>query len=148
MCAPADSVKFTPHRWSESERPHARNTLRFDEHTVTPPSQPPAAEPAACDEPRIHGPFPARVRGLDASGVRFKVSTQLEDISAGHCNVRLDRAARRGGRLFITTQINRAVVTLRGTVLGVSPRPGGVHGASVKIVRRRFITQQPAPETA
>ncbi|HEY9282257.1 MAG TPA: hypothetical protein VIP46_02280 [Pyrinomonadaceae bacterium] len=124
--------------------------MKTDEHTATPPppSQPPAAEPAACDEPRIHGPFPARVRGRDASGVRFKVSTQLEDISAGHCYVRLDRDARRGGTLFITTQINRAVVMLRGTVLNVSPRPGGVHCTSVKIVSHRFVTRQSAPEIA
>lgn len=122
--------------------------MRTDEHIPTPPSPPPAAEPAACDEPRIHGPFPARVRGRDASGVRFKVSAQLEDISAGHCHVRLDRTARRGGTLFITTQINRAVVALRVTVLNVSPRPDGVHRTSVKIVRHRFVTRRPAPGTA
>lgn len=125
--------------------------MRTDEHTATPPappSHPPAAVPAACDEPRIHGPFPARVRGRDASGVRFEVSTQLEDISAGHCNVRLDRDARRGGSLFIATQINRAVVALRVTVLGVSPRPDGDRCTSVKIVRHRFVTRHPAPEIA
>ena len=122
--------------------------MRTDHHTATPPSPPPAADPAAGDEPRIHGPFPARVTGRDASGVRFKVAAQLEDISAGHCHVRLDRGARRGGTLFITTQINRAVVALRGTVLSVSPRPGGVHCASVKIVRHRFVTRQPVPEIA
>ena len=124
------------------------NAFKTDEHPAAPPSHPPAAEPAACDEPRIHGPFPARVRGRDASGVCFKVSAELEDISAGHCHVRLAACARRGGTLFITTQINRAVVALRGTVLSVSPRPGGVHRTSVKIVRHRFVTRRPAPETA
>lgn len=125
-----------------------RDSFKIVEHAATPPVAPPAADAAACDEPRIHGPFPARVRGLDARGVRFKISTQLEDISAGHCHVRLDRDARRGGTLFITTQINQAVVTLRGTVLGVSPRPDGSSCASVKIVRHRFVTRQPAPEIA
>lgn len=125
------------------------NAFKTDEYPATPPpSHPPAADSAACDEPRIHGPFPARVCGRDASGVRFKVSAQLEDISAGHCNVRLDRATRCGGTLFITTQINQAVVALRGTVLSVSPRPEGASCMSVKIVRHRFVTRRPAPEIA
>lgn len=124
-----------------------RDAFQTDEHiAVLPPSLPPAAPLAASDEPRIRGPFPARVKGRDASGVPFKLSTQLEDISAGHCHVSLDRDAPSGTTLFITTQINRAVVVLRGTVLEVSPRADGVNRTSVKIVRHRFVTRRVAPE--
>jgi len=93
-------------------------------------------------EPSIHGPFPARVKGADARGGRFKVSTVLEKLSAGYCRVRLEGRAEPGASLFVATRVIRAVVVLRGTIINVLPLADGASSALVRIRRYRFVTQQ------
>jgi hypothetical protein len=96
--------------------------------------------------PWIHGPFPARVKGADAGGRRFKVTTVLENMSVGCCHVRLEGPAAPGAQLFVVTRIDRAVVVLRGTVVGVRAHAGGAHSVSVRITRYRFVHRRPGSE--
>jgi hypothetical protein len=61
--------------------------------------------------PRLRAPFPAILRGKDASGESFEVNAVLDNISAGGLYVRLGRYVKRGTRLF-------AVVRLSATPAG------------------------------
>ena len=96
----------------------------------------PAAAPAG---PSIRGPFPARVKGLDARGERFKFSTALESLSADHCEVRLEGVPEPGLQISVAARVHRAVVVLRGTVLEVLSRACGARSVSVRITRYRFL---------
>lgn len=92
------------------------------------------------EEPRIDGPFPARVRGVDARGQRFKVAAELEHLSARDCQIRLDVRPEPGLCLSVATRINRAVVILRGAVLSVRRHAdGGAYSVAIEIERYRFV---------
>ena len=94
--------------------------------------------PRAGGETSVCGPFPARVKGVDAEG-RFKVSAVLESLSAGYCDVLLDGRAALGKILSIATRVSRAVVVLRGTVIHTSTGADGVSSIAVRITRYRFV---------
>ena len=100
------------------------------------------AAPAAM--PSIRGPFPARVKGLDARGERFKFSTAVESLSADYCEVRLEGVPEPGRHISVAARVHHAVVVLRGTVLEVLSRACGARSISVKITRYRFVHQNPA----
>ncbi|HKR02721.1 MAG TPA: hypothetical protein VJT09_18730 [Pyrinomonadaceae bacterium] len=91
------------------------------------------------DEPRIHGPFPARVKGSGADGRCFTVDTVIENLSARDCCVLLTERAEVGERLFVAARIDRAVVLLRAKVLRISLRADGMWGALARITRYRFV---------
>ena len=96
---------------------------------------------------RLYGPFPARVRGVDASGETFKADAAVDDISAGGMYLRIGRRVESGATLFVVTQfspswaaeVRAPRVALRGRVLRVEPRPAGVYGVAVAITRHRFL---------
>lgn len=90
-------------------------------------------------EPRIHGPFPARVKGLEISGQRFIADTVIENLSAHDCSVRLVERVQPGERLFIAARLDKAVVSLRGKVLQTLLRADGTWGVTVLITRYRFV---------
>lgn len=94
-------------------------------------------------EPSIIGPFPARVKGVDSRGGRFKVSTVLETLSAGYCDIRLEGSPEPGDFLSVITRINQAVVILRGHVLNLLPRGDGACSVAVRITRYRFVYRNP-----
>ncbi len=100
--------------------------------------------PAAPAEPSIRGPFPARVKGLDARGERFKFTTALESLSAGYCEVRLEGVAEPGRHISVVARVHHAVVVLRGTVLEVLSHACGARSVAVRITRYRFVHQNPA----
>lgn len=91
------------------------------------------------DEPRIHGPFPARVKGLKRGGNRFVVDTVIENLSARDCCVCLVERIAPGERLFIAARIDKAVVSLRGKVLHTFLRADGMWGVFVLFTRYRFV---------
>jgi hypothetical protein len=104
---------------------------------------PPAAacaQAAAPVEPSIRGPFPARVKGLDARGERFKFTTALENLSAGYCEVRLEGVPEPGRHISVAARVHHAVVVLRGTVLEVLSRACGGRSVSVRITRYRLVS--------
>jgi hypothetical protein len=79
------------------------------------------------------------VKVADGRGRRAKLSTVLEALSAGYCRVRLEAAAEPGATLSVSARISRAVVVLRGAVLGARPRPDGAQSVAVRIERYRFV---------
>ena len=100
------------------------------------------AAPAAA--PSIRGPFPARVKGLDARGERFKFSTAVESLSADYCEVRLEGVPEPGRHISVVARVHHAVVVLRGQILEVLSRACGARCVSVRITRYRFVHQNPA----
>jgi hypothetical protein len=56
--------------------------------------------------PRLRTPFPAILRGKDASGESFEVNAVLDNISAGGLYVRLERCVKRGTRLFVVVRLS------------------------------------------
>ena len=88
--------------------------------------------------PRLYTPFPATLRGKDASGESFEVNAVLDNISAGGLYVRLERCVKRGTRLFVIVRLSAtpAAWSLRtrpGALSG--PRGGHVAHALRWIVR-------------
>ena len=93
----------------------------------------------ADDEPRIQGPFPARVKGLRAGGERFVVTTFVEDLSAYDCSVRLAEAVGPGDCLFVAARIHMATVLLRGKVLHTLLRADGTSSVTLHTMRYRIV---------
>ena len=96
-----------------------------------------AAAPAG---PRIYGPFPARVRGVDARGARFRGEAALDDMSAGDFNLHLPQPTAVGRRLLVVIRLSRALVALRGVVLHAEPQPDGGCRLNVSVTRYRFLS--------
>ena len=90
--------------------------------------------------PRIHGPFPARVRGVDARGARFRGETALDELSAGDFTMRLPHATAAGRRLLVVIRLCRALVALRGVVTSSEPEPRGGFSLNVSVTRYRFLS--------
>lgn len=107
------------------------------------PFPPPAAHSRLTVEraaPRIRGPFPARVRGVDARGARFRGEAALDELSAGDFTMRLPHATAAGRRLFVVIRLCRALVALRGVVLSSEPEPRGGFSLNVSVTRYRFLS--------
>src|SRR5437763_528209 len=66
--------------------------------------------------PRIAGPFPASVSGIDAGGERFETEAAIDDLSASDFNLRLGRLVDLGDKLFVVAQVYEATVAMRGIV--------------------------------
>ena len=110
-----------------------------DQETRGRSAQNPLAGDEIYGEPRIAGPFPARVKSLNARGRCRRADAELESLSGGDFCVRLRERVEPGERLFVTARINHAVVALRGTVVAVSPRAEGFCGATARITKYRFV---------
>ena len=93
-------------------------------------------------EPRIQGPFPARVKGWRVSGERFVTETIVENLSAYHCYVRLNERVEPSDCLFVAARIYKAMVLLRGKVLQTLLRADGMWDVALHITRYRFIHRQ------
>lgn len=91
------------------------------------------------DEPRIQGPFPARVKSSGASGQHFIADTIIENLSARDVCVRLIERVETGERLFVAARLDKAVIVLRGKVLQTLLRADGTWGVTVLITRYRFV---------
>jgi hypothetical protein len=91
-------------------------------------------------EPRIYGPFPARVRGVDAGGARFQGEAALDEMSAGDFSLRLQQTSAVGRRLLVVIRLCSALVALRGVVLSAEPEPEGGCRLNVSVTRYRFLS--------
>jgi hypothetical protein len=104
------------------------------------PARPGGAAPAdAHDEPRISGPFPARVKGVDACGRRFKLYAAVENLSAQDCLLSLAAHVERGQFLCIAARVGRALITARGEVSSAAQRADGQWDVAVRFARHRFV---------
>ena len=91
---------------------------------------------------RSYDPFRVRVRGRDAAGKMFKVTTFLDNIGEGGLYVRLDRKVAGGAplSLFVGFSPSRGPrLCARGVVLRSEPLPGGLCGVAVLFTRHRFL---------
>ena len=96
---------------------------------------------------RVYTPFQATVRGLDANGTSFYSKTVVDNLSASGLYLRLTHCPKPGAKLFVSVQFANAQVNdlpagrleIRGEVLRVEPKPGGVCGLAIVIERNRFV---------
>ncbi len=95
---------------------------------------------------RIHGPYPARVRGADTNGERFSEDTFVENLSARGLYLKLEREVANGTKLFLMVQLATGPadlppprVAIRGSVSRVDSRPEGGYGMALVISRHRFL---------
>ncbi len=93
---------------------------------------------------RVDLPFPATVRGIDATGERFTVNTQLDNLSACGLYFRLERTVEPGAHLLLVVRLATAPnaglrVALRGTVLRTEAHDDGRCGVAVAFDRHRFL---------
>jgi hypothetical protein len=97
---------------------------------------------------RIHERFFVRVKGRDAAGEKFKVTTILENISGGGLYVLLDREVEGGAPLSFFVNFstlppveaaNAPRLCARGRVLRAEAQPGGLCGVAVLFTRHRFF---------
>jgi hypothetical protein len=89
-------------------------------------------------DPRIVGPFPASVSGIDASGEQFETDAAIDDLSASDFNLRLARRVKLGDKLFVVAQVYEARVAMRG-VIARCERENGNCQVTVTINRYRFL---------
>ena len=102
-------------------------------------SNPPAAG-GRRTEPRIYGPFPARVRGVDGGGARFRGEAELDGLSAGDFSLCLPHRAGVGRRLLVVFRLCRAQVALRGVVHRSEPHGDGGCRLGVTVTHYRFLS--------
>ena len=96
---------------------------------------------------RIYDPFPATVRGVDASGTAFQSRTIIDNISTGGLYLRLMQRLERRTKLYIVVQLSNTQIDgepglrlhLNGEVLRVEPRLGGACGFAISIKNNRLI---------
>lgn len=99
----------------------------------------PLRQACAPAEPRIHGLFPAQVRGVDSSGAAFRAETLIDDFGATEFELRLPRRVEAGERVLVVADIHEATVALRGVVLRAEPLPDGAHRMTVAVTHHRFL---------
>ncbi len=98
-------------------------------------------------KPRIHEPFPAKVRGIDCMGDPFEVEAVLDNLSAGGLYMRVDRRMEAGVRLFIffrlatrlTPEAKGLRVAVRCRVLRSELQPDGACGVAVAFERHHHL---------
>jgi hypothetical protein len=96
---------------------------------------------------RIYDPFPAMVRGVDASGATFLSKTIIDNISTDGLYLRLMRELEHRSKVYIVLQLSNSDIDgepplrlhLSGQVVRVEPRLGGACGFAVAIKNNRFI---------
>jgi hypothetical protein len=95
----------------------------------------------------IEEPFPATVRGVDATGERFEECAVLDGFSPWDLSLRLARPIARGARLFVAVRLSTAAaevvpapcVALRGVTTRVERRHDGRCGLEITFTRHRFV---------
>ena len=100
---------------------------------------PAAVAPAHAAEPRLHGRFPAQVRGVDASGAAFHTQTVLDNFGAVEFDLSLARRVEAGRRLLVVVDIHEATVALHGNVRRAEALADGSHRMTVAVTHHRFL---------
>ena len=99
-------------------------------------------------KPRIKGPFPVVVTGVDSAGETFEVSTVVDDISAGGLYLRLRQRFEPGATFFLVASLSAPGgssgkdaprLALHCVVLRAELMQGGACGAAVAISNYRFL---------
>lgn len=96
--------------------------------------------------PRIEQPFPATVRGVDATGESLDIDTVVDNMSSRGLFVRVPRPIEPGARLAIGVRVGMpgaqersARIAARGVVVRVELMPKGEYGLGVALTRHRIF---------
>lgn len=97
--------------------------------------------------PRLVASFPAAIVGAGAADGVFKVSTELDNISAGGLYLKVGRRVERGATLLVVVHLcaagrethDTARVAIDGLVLRSDAHAGGYCGLAIKITNHRFL---------
>jgi hypothetical protein len=96
--------------------------------------------------PRIHVPFPAKIRGIDTDDKEFEVETALDNLSGNSLYLRIMKLVEEGTKLTVIFSLSLAAgnapvpqVKVNGTVTRVEQKPGGVSGVVVTFSRAQFL---------
>lgn len=96
--------------------------------------------------PRIEQPFPATVRGVDATGEPLDIDAVLDNMSTGGLYVRIPRPMEPGMRLTFGIHVwvpgaeePGARIAARGVVKRVNLTSRGEHGLAVEFTRYRVF---------
>ena len=97
--------------------------------------------------PRLLGPLPCLIRGVDTGGEAFEAETELDDMTASGLRLRLRRRVQTGATIFIVARLTRsrrpggraARVALLCAVLRCEPCPDGTYSADAATLRHRFL---------
>jgi hypothetical protein len=119
----------------------ARSMNQHAEQTDSSNGDAQAPEPHATGtaEPRIHGLFPAQVRGVDSTGAAFHTQTFIDNFGATEFDLRLTHLVEAGSRLLVVADIHQATVALHGNVLRAVPQADGSHRTTVAVTHHRFL---------
>ena len=96
---------------------------------------------------RVKVSFPARLRGIDASGRTIREDTVLDNLSDGGAYLRLTRKVREGSDVMVAARLSTVIdprvlalrLAARGTVLRSERQPDGTWGLAVEFRRRRVL---------
>ena len=99
-------------------------------------------------KPRIYKPFHARVRGVNAGGQAFEVSTVLDNMSSGGLYLRVEENVMQGAEISVIIRLSTkkvdvipvANVAVEGVVVRNDVQPSGVYGLGISISTRRFVS--------
>jgi hypothetical protein len=108
----------------------------------TPDAHAPVQTAVCAVEPRIHGLFPAQVRGVDSSGATFNTQTLIDDFGATWFDLLLTRRVEAGRRLLVVVDIHEATVALHGNVQRAESQADGSHRMTVAVTHHRFFVRR------
>ena len=99
-------------------------------------------------KPRIYRPFRAMVRGVNADGQAFEVSTVLDNMSSGGLYLRVEQNFMEGASIFVIIRLSTeevdlipvANVAVEGLVVRNEAQPDGLYGLGISIINRRFVS--------
>ena len=99
-------------------------------------------------KPRIYRPFHAMVRGVNAGGEAFEVSTVLDNMSSGGLYLRVEQNVMKGAEISVIIRLSTkkfdpipvANVAVEGVVVRNDAQPSGVYGLGISISTRRFVS--------
>ena len=96
-------------------------------------------------EPRIHLPFFARVRGVDAEGRSFAVDAIVDNLSSGGFFLQVPFRVNTGDKLSTVIRLSISPVgdavrvAAQGLVLRVEPKPDEMYGLAVSFIQYRCL---------
>jgi len=97
--------------------------------------------------PRVQIAYPATVRGIDANGEAFEISTLIDNLGAGGLFVYLPRPISKGVQLFAVVRLATALgdavpvprIATRGVVVRTEPAQDGGCGVALAFTQHRFL---------
>jgi hypothetical protein len=98
-------------------------------------------------KPRIHNPFPAKIRGVDENEKEFEIETRLDNLSGNSLGLRIMRPVKAGTRVTVVFSLSSISpdnlpaphVKVHGNIIRVEQKPGGVYGLVVAFTRPQFV---------